>query len=269
MRRRRDARVVRSSDNAGVLILLPPSETKAPGGSGEPLDPEQLSFPQLAAARTRITRSLTTLGRSPKRAATVLGLGPRQAHELEHNVRLAEAPTMPAIERYTGVLYDSLDIASIRGAARSRAMRRLAVGSALFGLVRASDPIPAYRLSAGTKLPRVGTLASVWKPALTPVLATLAEQELVVDLRSGAYRSLAPVRGAVEVRVLNERADGARSVVSHFNKSTKGELARLLASTPRECQTVDEVVQVAEATGFEVERPGELELDVILRDPHA
>jgi cytoplasmic iron level regulating protein YaaA (DUF328/UPF0246 family) len=256
--------VGRRRDNRGVLILLPPSETKAHGGDGAPLDPAQLSFPQLAASRARITRSLTTLGRSPKRAATVLGLGPTQAHELVHNEQLAEAPTMPAIERYTGVLYDSLDVRSIRGAARERAMRRLAVGSALFGLVRASDPIPAYRLSAGTKLPRVGTLASVWKPSLGPVLATLSGDELVVDLRSGAYRSLAPVDEAVEVRVLCERADGTRSVVSHFNKATKGELARLLATAPRECASVEDVQRIAERGGMRVERRGERALDVIV-----
>ena len=35
---------------------------------------------------------------------------------------------------------------------RARADRRLAVGSALFGLVRGDDAIPAYRLSAGSAL---------------------------------------------------------------------------------------------------------------------
>jgi cytoplasmic iron level regulating protein YaaA (DUF328/UPF0246 family) len=256
--------VVRTRHHGCVLILLPPSETKASGGDGAPLDPAQLSFPQLAASRARITRSLTSLGRSPKRAAIVLGLGPTQAHELAHNEQLADGPTMPAIERYTGVLYDALDVDSIRGAARERAMRRLAVGSALFGLVRAHDPIPAYRLSAGTKLPRVGTLASVWKPSLGPVLGQLARDGLIVDLRSGAYRALAPASDAVDVRVLCERPDGARSVVSHFNKATKGELARLLATAPRDCTSVDDVRRIAERGGMRVEPRGERSLDVIV-----
>ena len=102
---------------------------------------------------------------------------------------------------------------SLTRAQRARADRRLAVGSALFGLVAAGDRIPAYRLSAGSALPGLPTLRALWKPALSPVLA--AVDELVVDLRSGSYAALAPVPGAVTVDVLSERPDGTRAVVGH------------------------------------------------------
>jgi hypothetical protein len=39
------------------------------------------------------------------------------------------------------------------------------------------------------------------------------------------------VPGAVSVRVLSERPDGTRAVVSHFNKAHKGRLARFLSTT--------------------------------------
>ena len=74
---------------------------------------------------------------------------------------------MPALHRYTGVLYDALDFASMRGVAAERAAARLAVGSALFGLIRATDPIPGYRLSAGSMLPGRGTMAAFWRPTST------------------------------------------------------------------------------------------------------
>ena len=95
------------------------------------------------------------------------------------------------------MLYDALDIQSLRGTAQSRAHARLAVGSALFGLVRADDPIPAYRLSASSKLPGQPTLAARWRPVLEPVLAEIAVEELVVDLRSGSYAGLGRLPGAV------------------------------------------------------------------------
>jgi hypothetical protein len=60
---------------------------------------------------------------------------------------------------------------------------------------------------------------------LEPELA--AGAGLVVDLRSSSYAALARVPGAVQVRVLRETA-GRRVVVSHDNKWTKGQLARLL-----------------------------------------
>jgi hypothetical protein len=50
---------------------------------------------------------------------------------------------------------------------------------------------------------------------LEPVLADLATNELVVDLRSGSYAALARLPGAVGVDVIAEHADGRRTVVSH------------------------------------------------------
>ncbi|MCW2921836.1 MAG: hypothetical protein JWL76_1710 [Thermoleophilia bacterium] len=246
-----------------MLVLLPPSETKAVGGDGAPLALDELSFAELTRTRERLGSTLVRLGANPARAAKVLGLGRTQAGELRHNQQLLASPTMPAIRRYTGVLYDSLDYASLRPAERARADERLAIGSALFGVVRASDPIPAYRLSGGTKLPRLGTLGAVWKPTLGPVLADIASRELVVDLRSGAYRTLAPIDDAVTVRVMSERPDGSRGVVSHFNKATKGLLARLLVRTSGECGSVGDVMRVARRGGLHVEQVGDLAIDVV------
>jgi hypothetical protein len=200
-----------------VLVLLPPSETKAPGGDGAPLDLAELTAPELTAVRTELVENLVKLADDVPGARAALGLSTKQGDEIARNAALWTSPTMPALPRYTGVLYDALDIGSMTRAQRARAGRRLAVGSALFGLVSAEDPIPAYRVSAGSQLPGLPTLRSLWKPALTPVLA--AVDDLVVDLRSGSYAALAPVDGAVTVEVLSERPDGARSVVSHFNKA--------------------------------------------------
>ncbi|MCW2926470.1 MAG: uncharacterized protein JWM86_438 [Thermoleophilia bacterium] len=249
-----------------MLVLLPPSETKATGGSGAPLELAALSSPELTPARERLLRALVRLGTRPKQAADILGLSPRQLGEIARNAELTQSPTAPAVERYTGVLFDALDIGSLSRAERARADARIAIASALFGLVRADDPIPAYRLSGGTTLPRIGTMRSVWRPTLGPVLADIAREQLVVDLRSGAYQSLAPVDDAVTVRVLHERADGARGVVSHFNKATKGRLARLLARTVSEPATIEDVTRVARRGGLQVERSGDLAIDIITRD---
>ncbi|MCW2972196.1 MAG: hypothetical protein JWN72_469 [Thermoleophilia bacterium] len=247
-----------------MLIVLPPSETKVDGGDGPPLQLDALSFGELTAVRERVARTLARASEHPKRAMVALDLGPTQAGELQRNVELHSAPTRPAIERYTGVLYDALDVGSLSADERMRADERLAVCSALFGLVRANDGIPAYRLSAGSKLPRIASLAALWKPRLQRVLARAADDGLVVDLRSGAYRSLAVLPGAITVRVLTERSDGTRTVVSHSNKATKGLLARLLVQQPAPCHTLDDVAAVARDAGFTVELQGPFGLDVVL-----
>jgi cytoplasmic iron level regulating protein YaaA (DUF328/UPF0246 family) len=163
---------------------------------------------------------------------------------------------LPALRRYTGVLYDALDVESLRGAQAERARRRLAVGSALFGLLRAEDPIPAYRLSASAKLPGRPALTARWRPLTEPTLAELARRELVVDLRSGAYIGLGRIDTAVRVDVVTEQPDGRRTVVSHFNKAHKGRLARALAATRSEPADAADVATVARRAGMRVEQDG-------------
>lgn len=237
-----------------VLLLLPPSETKVDGGGGPPLDLAALAHPSLNPLRAELAEELVKLAADVPASRAALGLSPKQDAEIIRNAELLTSPTTPALLRYTGVLYDALDVRSLRGTAAVRARTRLAVGSALFGLLRADDPVPAYRLSAGSSLPGRGTLAAAWKPRLEPVLADLAAQELVVDLRSGSYAALARIPGAVDVDVLAEHPDGRRTVVSHFNKAHKGALARLLASTRAEPADAAAVATLARRAGLRVER---------------
>ena len=110
--------------------------------------------------------------------------------------------------------------------------RRVAVVSSLFGLVRPGDRIPAYRLSGDASLPGLGPVAGVWRAALGEVVREAVGGGLLVDLRSTTYAAFwrpEPdlARRVVTVRVLHE-TDGRRTVVSHFNKATKGRLVRSL-----------------------------------------
>ena len=223
-----------------MLIVLPPSETKASGGTDAPMS---LSFPSLDPVRTLLIDVLTATPVDTQMSELKIPAGKRA--DAEENLVLRSAPVMPAIRRYTGVLYDALDAASLPDAALSR----LAVGSALFGLVRATDCVPRYRVSGGSK---VGgkTMKAWWGASVSDVLA---QQDFVVDLRSGAYQQLGPVPGAVTVRV--EQADTGK-VVSHFNKQYKGELARALASY--DATSAGDVADIASAAGFDIILDGTL-----------
>lgn len=239
-----------------MIVLLPPSETKRAGGDGPPLRIDRLAHPRCNPLRDELVDELIHLAADPPACREALGISAAKDADIEHNAALRTSPTCPAIQRYTGVLYDALDIESLTGLAAARARARLAVGSALFGMVRAEDPIPAYRLSAGSKLPGRPTLASRWRQVLEPVLDDLASRELVVDLRSGAYMGLGRLPAAVQVDVLTEYPDGRRTVVSHFNKAHKGRLARALARSSSEPSDAAAVATVARRAGLRVERDG-------------
>ena len=239
-----------------MLVLLPPSETKQTGGDGPPLRLDRLGSPTLTPLRRELVDELVALAADPAASRAALGLSPKQDAEIARNAALWTAPTMPAIARYTGVLYDALDVGSLRGAEADRANARLAVGSALFGLLRADDMVPAYRLSATAKLPGRRGLTTRWRPLLEPLLAEYARAELIVDLRSGSYAALGRIPDAVRVQVLAEHPDGRRTVVSHFNKAHKGHLARALASSRTEPDDATAVATVARRAGMRVERAG-------------
>ena len=231
-----------------MLIVLPPSETKAPSGVSRPMS---LSFPALNPVRESLLDDLAALEVEPMMEA--LKIPATKIEEAAENRSLRTAPVMPALERYTGVLYDALSPASLPEHARSR----LAVGSALFGVVRADDLIPRYRLSGSAKVPTADgslpTMKARWGSAVSDVLSA---EGFIVDLRSGTYEKLGPVPGAVTVRVESVRDDGSRSVVSHFNKHYKGELARVLACGP-EVFDASGVAEVARAAGMTAEVNGD------------
>lgn len=258
-----------------MLILLPPSEGKTSPEVGPRLKLGELSFPELQPVRSEVLDALIAVcqGR-PQRAATVLGLGPKQLGEVSRNAALVTAPTAPAIEVYTGVLYDALDVAHLPASARAKLNTHVVIASALFGFLRPNDPIPAYRLSGDTTLPGVGPLGSVWRDPLADVLGSTSG--VIVDLRSGAYAKLGPIppqaaHRALVGRVLLER-NGKRTVVSHHNKATKGRLVRALMQLRTVPSSQDAIIRSLEKLGFwcdihDARKPGQpAGLDIIVRE---
>jgi uncharacterized protein len=229
-----------------------------------------------------VLETLVELASGPRSAALdALGLTVGQTSEVDRDVVLFESPTATAELLYTGVLYQSLDLATLSTAARRRARSRVVVSSAAFGAVRLADRLPTYRLSISARLPGLPTLASLWRPALASVLpAAAGRRGLVLDLRSGSYaaawRPPGPLhKRTVTVRVLQEARRGdptSRSIVSHANKSTKGHVLRALLEDGSEPTSAGALKELLSGLGFRVEGPhplrgGSAELDVVVDAP--
>lgn len=253
-----------------MLVLLPPSEGKTAPTRGKPLDLDSLALPELTPARRRVVDALVTLceGDAAK-ASDVLGVGPTQADAVQRNAHLWTEPTARADAVYTGVLYSELDLPSLGAAARRRATRSLAVASALFGLVRPGDRIPAYRLSGDVRLPGVGPVAGLWRDALADAVPDLVGRGLLVDLRSQLYVNLFKPSGPLAartatIRVLHE-SGGRRQVVSHFNKATKGRIVRALLTEGAAPASVGALANTVRDLGWTVEQH-ERRLDVVVAE---
>ena len=105
-----------------MIFLLPPSETKELGGQKSA---KVLSFPELTPTRKLLERALVELCSSPSLAAKALKLGPKQQGEIAVNLELTKPKCLPAIDRYTGTLYDALKMGGLTAEMKNRAKRSL------------------------------------------------------------------------------------------------------------------------------------------------
>lgn len=247
------------------MILLPPSEGKASPESGDPVDLDSLAFAEsLGGQRARLLDALEHLPKSSTRKAIeMLAISPGQAGEIAVDAVLREAPTAPAAEVYSGVLYERLRLGKLPPAARRRAEEQVLISSALWGVVRPGDRIPYYRLSAKARLKRIGPLSAFWRDALARALPD-EPGELVIDMRSGAYAGAwKPKRATLlAVRAFTEEG-GERKVVSHMAKAVRGDVARALLLAKKAPAGPDAVVTVMREAGFKVELgPGRLDVVV-------
>jgi cytoplasmic iron level regulating protein YaaA (DUF328/UPF0246 family) len=221
---------------AAPLILLPPSEGKATGGN-EPRWAAGAMRIDLDDQRRAVARALAAAMRgSEVSRRKLLGVtGPSLARATATNRTVLSAPTMPAIERYTGVLYDALDHHTLSSTERRRLGWSVVIVSGLWGLVMADDPIPDYKLKMGAVLPPLGKLSTWWRDALTARLLALARGRHIWNLLPKEHAAAWSPPADVEqwtVRFLDRGLDGSLVTVSHDNKALKGALVRFLLAHP-------------------------------------
>jgi hypothetical protein len=224
-----------------MLVVVPPSETKVSGGRDDQvLDVSALSFPLQNPTRLSLLEQVEKLSLDPKKALAALKLGPKGHSEIERNQQIRFSGVMPALERYSGVLYDALDSATL-GPGAAWAAKHLAIFSALFGLILSTDLIPAYRLSYDSRLSR-GTPTTQWADVSDILWSEV--RGFVVDLRSEGYRRLAvvPETRGVFVNLVQPGPVGQRKALGHANKSVKGQLVRAMARDGVQLDSVDDLI---------------------------
>ena len=194
------------------VILVPPSEGKATGGDGPAWAAGQMVDRKLDRHRREVLRAAKAAGATPRRAGT-----------------------LPAMQRYTGVLYQELAWATLPAAARRRGNEQLRTVSGLVGAGGAHRSVPPYRLKMSASLDGLGRLSTWWKPRLAPVLADLTRRACGLGpapqrARGGHGLGRHDPGRRVTIRFL----DAEGKTVSHWNKLLKGSLVRwLLTEQPR------------------------------------
>ena len=208
-----------------MIILLPPSEGKAPGGR-EIWQPRDGSFGEaLERPRRAVLKDLATASDAHLKVRGDLAVTARQI-----NRQLGRSPSLPGYQRYTGVVFQGLDVASLSADDKRRALRSVVIVSGLLGLVRLSDPVPEYRAPIDARTERLGKLSQFWHGELAESLAALARRHVIVDLLPQAHRAaVTPVGEWQRVDLVSSRGVGG-----HGAKFAKGRFARWLIQHPDE-----------------------------------
>jgi cytoplasmic iron level regulating protein YaaA (DUF328/UPF0246 family) len=186
----------------------------------------------------------------PVKAAQALKLGPKSIEELANNV-FDGAPVLPAIDRYTGVLYSATGVADWTSVERDWAATNIFIHSSLLGVISSADSISNYRLSYDSKV--LGrSLRDYWGDAASNAIRDMVAGDWVLDCRSEGYRALAPIPDDVPSAYLEVVSVNGGKALNHFNKVHKGELVRELVHSQPTLPTPESLIDWAGRAGFAV-----------------
>jgi cytoplasmic iron level regulating protein YaaA (DUF328/UPF0246 family) len=243
-----------------VLIIVPPSESKRPPPqSGDPVDIDKLSFPELNPIRERVIDALikTSAGADAFRR---LGVRPSMADAVARNTRILELPAIPAEDLYIGPLHEGLDASRLSAPAKQQAAVSVVIVSSLWGAIRLADRIPPYRLIVYANLVGLGRLEPIWRTVLPELFAEAAGPSgLIVDLRSGPYVAVGMPAGqlhrTVSMRIRYASPAGGR-IGDVIAKRIRGEAAHHLLESDEDPDEPDALADIlADRWPVELEPP--------------
>ncbi|MCA9406448.1 MAG: YaaA family protein [Candidatus Omnitrophica bacterium] len=192
------------------VILIPPSEGKKKGGKGS----------SLGKASKHTEAIIKKLKDPDQNWGKVLGVKGKALEEaVQSNRQILSSSTMPAIERYTGVVYSAVDYPSLTAKAKTFFNQHVRIVSAVFGLVKPVDLIPDYKL----KIDKLGT-DKYWQPIVQEEL----KGAFIVDLLPQAHRKAVNYENGIAVDFSFVK-NGKKIPAGHHGKHIKGRFIRWLA----------------------------------------
>lgn len=214
------------------IVFIPPSESKAPGGEASFLSGHG-KYRELATRRERVLAALEKAmkGKVADREDLLRAKDDALAEATAKNLAVRGAQlTLPAMERFDGVLYKNLGWSTLPESAKRSLQEHVVILDGLYGLIAPADEIPDYKLPMDAVLPDVGKLTDFWRDPLELVMKPLAAKRPVWDLLTEVPRRALPksVEIALSVEAV-EVTDGVAKSVHVSNKAFKGALLRHLA----------------------------------------
>ncbi len=190
-----------------ILYLLPPSEWKNPLGIKWA---ESLSFAfekPMHIAKNATERDLKCKEK-------------RYEEGIELNTHIEDSPILPAIERYSGVMYTAIGYDTMSKQAKTYFQNHFLILSGMYGILKPTDMIGNYKLPIETKW-----LKDFWGSQITETLNDM-QVDVVVDVLPKSYAKMIDwselKAHIIRINFLHNR-DWKLQKMTHGVKKVKGE----------------------------------------------
>lgn len=208
-----------------MKILFSPSETKISGGNKAIFDLRNCIFPELSEKRKEIIEIYNYFVQNASRKEIEKLFGTKKDEMLErYSKDIFLSPIMKAVERYTGVAYDYIEYRGLPTSAQKYIDENMLIFSNLFGILKASDKIPDYKLKQGEGFASL-KIENIYLDVFSNALDNYLQDEEILDLRAGFYEKFYTVKQPYTMLKFIKNG----KIVSHFSKAYRGKFVRFLA----------------------------------------
>lgn len=208
-----------------MKILFSPSETKKSGRVQKNFDKNSFIFPKLFEKRLQILNSYNEFVQTASIQQLEKLFGTKKEDIIKkYQTDIFSQETMKAIERYEGVAYDYLDYVNLEKSSQKYIDDNVLIFSNLFGVLKASDEIPDYKLKQGESFYDL-KIDKFYNDNFSKELDKYLENDDILDLRAGFYEKFYTIKKPY--KTLKFIKDG--KVVSHFAKAYRGEILKIIA----------------------------------------
>ena len=208
-----------------MKILFSPSETKIGGGDIKCIDKNSFIFPELFEKRLEILEKYNNYLKNASNNDLEKLFGTKKIEVIEkYKQDIFKSPIMKAIQRYEGVAYDYLNYNSLEVSAQKYIDENTLIFSNIFGVIKADDKIPDYKLKQGESFENL-KIDKFYSDNFSQTLDNYLLDEDILDLRAGFYEKFYTIKKPyLTMKFIKEG-----KVVSHFAKAYRGEILKLLA----------------------------------------
>jgi len=222
------------------IILLPPSESKKTGGDEtKPLRliknfKKDNYFETLWIEREEIYGKLReTISKSThEELEKILDLkGKNLQNAIEINSDLLNKETMPAIERYDGVMFKAIEYNKLNEKQKENFNNSTIFIDGMFGLLRPQDKIPEYKLKINSKFSDID-ITKYWKQNLIGLFHSLFKEKIIIDILPETHRKVVTIPSDskyYQIKFMIEK-NGKNVNVGHDSKKLKGELIQYISN---------------------------------------